>query len=68
MNLNDLQSHLDSRLDRLEDKLDNHLERISRAETSIEWLRGHANIATTLLITALSGLAAVAYQFLSKGQ
>lgn len=67
MDLNDLKDHLGGKLDRIEDKLDSHLERISKAETSIEWLRGHANISVTLLIAALTGLAAVVYEYLSKG-
>lgn len=66
MELNDLKEHLDSRLDKIEGKLDNHLERISKAETSIEWLRGHASISLTIMIAALSGMAAALYQLIVK--
>jgi Holliday junction resolvasome RuvABC endonuclease subunit len=67
MDNNDLKQHLDSRLDRLEGKLDDHLERISKAEASIEWLRGHAKIVTTLILTALSGAVIAAWSLLTKG-
>lgn len=67
MDVNDLRTHLDTRLDKLEDKLDNHLERISKAEVAIEWLRGHVKIGVTLLLSALTGLVIAAYDYLTKG-
>lgn len=54
---------LDERLDRIEQKLDNHLERVTRAETSINWIQGHLRIATTILISFIG--AAVTY-FINK--
>lgn len=51
---------LDSRLDRVESKLDSHLERLSKAEASIEWLKGHAKIVTTVILT-VAGFIAAAY-------
>jgi ribosome-associated translation inhibitor RaiA len=55
-----LKEHVDQRFDRLEVKLDNHLERLSKAEVSIEWMRGHLKISTTFLLT-LIGAALAAY-------
>jgi len=60
VDLRDLQTHLDSRFDRLEDKVDNHLERISKAESSIEWIRGQVNLITALVL-AVAGFFATAY-------
>lgn len=67
MDGNHLQEHLDNRFDdlgrkleRVEAKLDNHLERLSRAEASIEWLRGHAKIVTTVILT-VAGFIATLY-------
>ncbi len=79
MNVSDLKEHLDRRLDGLSselkdeikglsEKVDNHLERISKAETSIEWIRGHLRISVTLLISALTGVTAALYHFLSSGK
>lgn len=72
MELRDLKDHLDDRLDKIESKiekadakLDNHLERISKAETDISWLRGHAKLTVTLILTALSGLTLAAYQLIT---
>jgi hypothetical protein len=73
MDIRDLQSHLDGRLDRLEDKQDNladkmdgHLERISKAEESIEWIRGHLRIGTSLVIAAITGMAGAIYHYILK--
>lgn len=63
-----LREHIDTRLDKLEDKLDAHLERISatenrlsKSETDIHWIRGSIKIGVTLLLAALSGLAAIVF-------
>jgi len=52
-------TEITSRLQRIEDKLDSHLERMTRAESNIEWLRGHVKIATAVFISAVGGLAAI---------
>lgn len=64
--MDDLREHLDKRLDRIEDKIDNHLERISKAEEAIMWMRGHLKIATTFFLTIVSGLAAAYLKLLGK--
>lgn len=51
MKIEDLRDFIDVRLEQLETKLDNHLERIAKAETAIEWMRGHLKITTTVFIT-----------------
>lgn len=67
MDENRLQDHLDSRFDgldgrleRVESKLDSHLERLSKAEASIEWLRGNAKIIT-IIVLSMAGYFATAY-------
>jgi hypothetical protein len=49
---------MDGRFDALETKLDNHLERISKTEVAIEWLRGHVRLVTTIGITIVGFLLA----------
>lgn len=51
--------NLDSRLDRVEAKLDDHLSRLSRAESSVEWLRGHARIVTTIILAVAGFIASM---------
>ena len=51
--LSDLRDHIDNRFDKLDDKLTSHLDRISKTEESIIWLKGHVKISTTLLITII---------------
>lgn len=58
-NIDKLREHVDKRFDSLENKLDGHLERLSKAETSIEWIRGHVRIVTTFAV-AIGG-AIVSY-------
>lgn len=67
MDENRLQEHIDRRFDGLDDKLerfevklDSHLERLSKAEASIEWLKGHAKIVTTVILT-VAGFIATLY-------
>lgn len=67
LNLNDLREHLDDRLDKLEGKLDNHLERISKAETSIDWIRGHLKVSLTIAITIVTGLAGTLFKYFIGG-
>jgi hypothetical protein len=46
-------------LDRVEAKLDDHLQRLSSAEASIEWLRGHAKLSVTVVLTVGGFLASL---------
>lgn len=64
MDIHNLKEHLDSRLDKLEYKLDDHLERISKAETSIEWIRGHLKFSLTIALSAVTGMAGALYHYL----
>lgn len=47
---------IDARLDRIETKLDNHLERVSRAEESIRWLQGHVKFTVSAAVAAIGAL------------
>lgn len=60
MKLEDLRDHIDNRMDKFDNKLDNHLERLSKTEEAISWLKGHVKVSTTILITFI-GLMITAY-------
>lgn len=69
MSENDLQRHIDDRFDRLDNrlervelKLDDHLSRLSHAESSVEWLRGHAKLVTTVILAAAGFLASLYFK------
>lgn len=69
MSESDLKQHLDDRFDRVderlsrvEDKLDDHLARLSSAEASIEWLRGHAKLIVTIIMAAGGFLASLYFR------
>ena len=69
MSDNDLKQHLDDRFDsvdrrleRVEEKLDDHLGRLSTAEASIEWLRGHAKLVVTIIMAAAGFLASLYFR------
>lgn len=49
---------LHQRFDKLEDKLDNHLERLSKAEEALLWMKGHLNLASALFVAAFGALVA----------
>ena len=65
MDLNDLKAHVDTRMDRLESsldrvgaKLDDHLERLTAAEVALEFVKGHLKITTAIGIAVVGTLAA----------
>lgn len=66
MEIKDLRDHLDERIDRLENKLDDHLGRISKAEESIEWLKGHVKVSISILLAFVTGLVGAFYKFILK--
>lgn len=47
----DLKNHIDDRMDKLESKLDSHLQRITKVETEVNWLRGSIKFGLTAIIT-----------------
>lgn len=69
MSDNELKQHLDERFDnvdkrleRVEEKLDDHLSRLSTAEASIEWLRGHAKLSITIILSVAGFLASLYFR------
>ena len=48
---------IEEKMDRLDRKLDNHLERIARAETSIQWLKWTVSLLLGVASTAALALA-----------
>jgi hypothetical protein len=55
---------VEARLDRIESKLDVHLDRVSRAETNIAWLRGHVQIATAIFLSTVGFLMTSLWQYI----
>jgi hypothetical protein len=62
----DILDKIDARLDRIETKLDDHLERVSRAEESIRWLQGHVKFTVSVAITLVGGLLTYIFTILRK--
>lgn len=60
MKIEDLRDHMDNRFDRFDEKLDDHLERLSRAEVAIEFIKGHLKVSTAFALSVLGGVV-VAY-------
>jgi hypothetical protein len=68
-------SHSDAQLDRIEttltrldEKLDNHLERIAVAESNIAWLRSHVRNTTAVFIAVVGFLSAALFNSLWGGK
>lgn len=58
--LDKLREHMDARFDRVEEKVDNHMGRLSRTEADITWLKGHVQWVITILV-AVAGFFATAF-------
>ena len=46
--------HMDHRLDKIEAKLDSHLERVTRNEEGLESVRGHIKLIMSVLLAVVS--------------
>lgn len=61
-------NRIEDRLDRIETKLDNQLERVTRTEESIVTIRGQVKTIITIIISVASALGAAAIKLLTGGQ
>jgi hypothetical protein len=48
---------LNRRLDRIEEKLDKHLEQVSTNTADIQWIRGYVRLSGILIVSLLGGVA-----------
>lgn len=58
MDYNKLREHVDGRFDKLEVKLDNHLERLAVVETEVAHMKGHARLLITAVLSAIGAVVA----------
>jgi hypothetical protein len=58
MDIRELHNHLDSRLDRIETKLDDYHGRLSKAEEALVWMQGHLKLVTAVGIAAFGSVLA----------
>ncbi len=54
---NEQLQHLDRRFDKLEEKLDKHLERISKAEVEVNWLKTASKYLAIVVLGVVGKLA-----------
>lgn len=65
--LDDIKQHvirIEEQLNKVDVKLDSHLERIAKAEVSISWLRGAVKIGASILLAAVSSLMGLLYKLI----
>lgn len=55
MDINQLKDHIDGRLDKIEYKLDDHLERIAKVETHQTWLKTTVMAITGWIVSTFFG-------------
>jgi ribosome-associated translation inhibitor RaiA len=56
MELIDLQQHIDKRIDKLEKKLDRHIEVTTTNAADLAWVKGSVKISITLAIAMIGWL------------
>lgn len=52
----ELKNHIDARLDKLEGKLDDHMQRITKVETEVNYLRGSIKYGLTIIVTIVGSV------------
>lgn len=58
---------IDRRLERIEDKLDSHLDRVSRVEEAVSGMRGNVRILFSLVLAGISAVVtAIAHSILGR--
>jgi len=60
MNLEELRQHMDSRFDRLEDKVETFQDRITENTSDIGWIKGHLRVTVTIIL-AVAGFLSAAF-------
>lgn len=61
-------SHIGGRLERIEDKLDKALDRTTRAEADIQWVKGHLRFSLSIAIAVIGGLATAIFKYMIPNQ
>lgn len=64
MDLRELKTDIDNRLDRIETKLDSFLVTSAEHGKDISWLKGAVNLGSALLLAALSGALGLIFKLL----
>ena len=61
MELNKLRDEMNSRFDRLDDKLDKVMESSSKNESDISWMKGFGKFFVTLFISVITGIISLIF-------
>jgi len=66
LNHEELYQKLDSRLTRIENKLDTYLENSIKNTTNITWLQGYVKVSLSLFITLIGATATALFKIFTK--
>ena len=58
MDHSELAVRLEKRLDKIEEKLDKHLELVAQHKVELEWTKGYIRVSIALFTTLIGGTAA----------
>ena len=64
----ELATHIDNRLDRIENKLDDHLERIAIVETSLRSIRGQVKLIIMAFMGAVAYVAKYIFDLIARSE
>ena len=56
-----IQEHTDQRFDRLEEKLEKYSEKVTRAETDLEWMKGGIKVGLGLITAIIGTLVSILF-------
>lgn len=63
----DLAARIERRLDKIEDKIDSHLEKVTKNTADIKWVQGYIKVSLSALIAVGAGVVTTIFRVFFKG-
>lgn len=66
MDHEELARRIEARLDKIEEKLDKHIQLTTENEVDLRWVKGSIKLALSAIIGIIGSMAAIVFEFILK--